>query len=191
MENAALPGTTPTYPFPTPEISIDPEYQALYNEWAKQRDAKPVTLEDKLSAVKSSPEARTQIIAMSIGMIVLCLVLKIVFSRIASGRRGIESRMTSRTCGRVVKVRKAAIGRRIVHYATVLYERDGYERSDEYLLGGGQFYQPGDEVTVRYDPRDTSSSMLGEAVHPNGREFDVVLIPFLVISVIALLWILF
>ena len=178
------------YPFPTPEVSVDPECQELYNMWLERREEKPVTLEDKLQAYKSDPNTRSQIIGMAIGMIVLCVVMKIVFMRIAKKRRGIEARLSARTQGRVVSTRKGAIGRRIVHYATVAYERDGFERQDEYLLDPAMFFKEGDEVPVFYDPQDSTLSMLGEPQHPDGREYDVVFIPFIVISVVALIWIL-
>lgn len=188
MENDLTQTVISSYPFPTPEISVDPEYQELYNMWLERREEKPVTLEDKLNAAKTDPHTRANIIGMAIGMIVLCLVMKIVIMRIAKTRRGVETKLRAKTQGRVVATRTGAIGRRIVHYATVAYERDGFEREDEYLLDPAMMLRKGDAIPVFYDPQDSTLSMLGEPQHPDGREYDVVFIPFILISIAALIW---
>lgn len=188
MENDSQQLLTTAYPFPTPEISVPPELQPYYDAWAKQRDAQPQTLQEKLTACKTDPHTRTQIMAMAIGMIVLCIVMKYVIVRIAGNRRNLEKRLTARTRGRVVSTRLGAIGRRVVRYATVDYEIDGFGKRDEYLLGPADVFNEGDEVDVYYDPRDKTLSQLGPPTGPTGREYDVVFIPFIVISLIALLW---
>ncbi len=181
---------TPDDPFPTPVVSVDPAYQELYQEWVEQRDAKPVTLAEKLGAIKASADANSQIVAMSITMIAVCIVLKILFCRVAAKRRKLVSRMTAAAWGRVTKVRRSSVGRQTSFFASVGYENNGVERCDEYLLGGWKSHQEGDVVKVRYDPHDAGVSMLDDAKIPNGREFDVVLIPLFAIGVIVLLWVL-
>ena len=179
------------YPFPTPEVSVPPEYQELYNEWLKQRDAKEsVTTEDRIRAVRENPQAMTKIAVLGVFMALLAAAMMIVFRRIAAKRRALEKRLTGCTKGRIVKIRMGAIGRRIVRYATVEYLRDGYKRSDEYLLAPEMNPQEGDEITVYYDPGDPVLSEIGGIANPDGKDYDIVLIPFIVVGLGMLLWVL-
>ena len=184
MDNEIILIDTTSYPFPTPEISVDPQYQALYDQWAKERDAKQeLTVEDKFNAIVQNPRAYTKIGVMGVFMALLALTMLIVFRRTAQNRRQLEEKMTACTRGRIVKTRMGTIGRRIVRYATVAYLREGYEREDEYLLSPEMSAKEGDEITVMYDPNDPALSQIGGYLKDNGREYDIVLIPFLVVGV--------
>ena len=192
MDSESVFAETTSYPFPTPEVSVPPEYQELYNEWLKQRDAKEsITTEDRIRAVRENPQTMTKIAVLGVFMALLAAAMMIVFRRIAAKRRELEKRLTGCTKGRIVKIRQGAIGRRIVRYATVEYLRDGYERSDEYLLAPEMVPQVGDEITVYYDPGDPVLSEIGGISNPTGRDNDVVLIPFIVVGLCMLLWVLF
>ena len=177
------------YPFPTPEVSLTPEQQVLYDAWLQQREAKErITVEDRIRAVRESPQALTRIALMGVFMMLLAGALLIVFRRLARRRRELETHLTGCTKGRIIKIRQGAIGRRIVRYATVAYLRDGYPRQDEYLLAPEMVPQEGDEITVYYDPADPAASEIGGIGNTSGKEYDVVLIPFLVIGLILFLW---
>ena len=184
MDGEPLYSGTTSYPFPTPEVSVDPQYQELYNEWVKQRDAKEaLTVEDKFNAIRQNPQKLTKIGVMGVFLALLSLTMLIVFRRAAKDRQKAQDRMTACTRGRVVKTRTGAIGRRIVHYATVAYLREGFEREDEYLLAPEMICKEGDEITVMYDPNDSTLSQIGGYYKDNGREYDIVLYPFLVVGI--------
>ena len=188
MENDASVLYTVEYPFPTPEVSVDPAYQALYDEWLKQREAKEsITTEDKLRAITENPRTVTKIGVMGVFMVLLALTMLIVFRRTAKKRRQLEDRMTACTRGRITKIRMGAIGRRIVRYATVTYLREGFERQDEYLLSHEMISKEGDEITVMYDPNDPTLSQIGGYLEDNGREYDIVLYPFIVVGILMVL----
>ena len=148
-ERSGAPATSP-FPFATPEFSVDPSYQALYDEWAKRRDEKAsYTLQDRLRATKESPRAMTRVYNMSITMMVLSLVMLILFRRIAAKRRELERRMTSHTTGTVLDIRQKMIGRRLVTYGTVEYLHGGVLRRDEFMFDPAKLHRPGDTVPVR------------------------------------------
>ena len=187
-ERSGAPAPSP-FPFATPEFSVDPSYQALYDEWAKRRDEKAsYTLQDRLRATKESPRAMTRVYSMSITMMVLSLVMLILFRRIAAKRRELERRMTSHTTGTVLDIRQKMIGRRLVTYGTVEYLHGGVLRRDEFMFDPAKPHRPGDTVPVDFDPTDLTLVQIDGLTDPRGREFDVILIPFFLIGLAMLIW---
>ncbi len=177
----------PYHPVNTPEITIDPKYQGIYDYWVQRRKEtpKPITLVEQIEQIRQDQSNSSLITQIAFALIIVGAALLLLARKIMDKQEHERSLMTERSEG-VIKAIKRKKSKEY-KYGVVCFEYRGQIYEKEFLLPID--FEEGRRVGVLFDPNNFNRSMIDI---PNAQErnpYRIAAWVLFLIGIVLLVWI--